>query len=425
MRQLLAVILLSVVVLLPASTWATADHFLVTSLTPDLIMLSTNQGTYSTNSLVFFGEDGVLLVDTQSEGDREALRAFVDSLGLGAAKYIINTHRHIEHIGGNDLFGPDPVIIAHRLFPEKLLRGTYVFSEYPPETYPDITFADSLELRFNGETIRMVDIAGSHDDNEIMVHFRDHKVAHVSSVVNGFNLPSVDKDGNVLEFEPQVRRLMELLPEDVRLVSGHNGHATGFDFVGTWGQLGPYADMLHSTVETVRQGLAEGKDVEKLQDEGVLDGFEDYAGSYVGTDDWIKYVAKALTDTAGPRKDICGPVFDAWKSGGTDAAVSLYRELATGDPEEYDATENTLLNIGFKLFGRGLYEDAAAFLKGSAELYPDAEYGFYTHYVLGKCYQQLGRLDEALEHARESTRLNPDFVGASAFVSELTGEPSD
>ena len=84
-----------------SATAMTDDHFQVTTLAPDLLMLSTDQGSYSNNSLIFTGPDGVLLVDTQSADDSGAFKAFVEGLGSGVPKYIINTHRHIEHIGGN------------------------------------------------------------------------------------------------------------------------------------------------------------------------------------------------------------------------------------------------------------------------------------------------------------------------------------
>ena len=109
--------------LLAFSTIANAQsgqHFQVTSLADDLLMLSTDQGSYSNNSLVFTGPDGLLLVDTHGRDDAQALKAFVDGLGLGEPKYIINTHRHVEHIGGNHLFGAGPVVVTHKLFPEKL-----------------------------------------------------------------------------------------------------------------------------------------------------------------------------------------------------------------------------------------------------------------------------------------------------------------
>ncbi len=397
------------------------DHFQVTTLAPDLLMLSTDQGSYCTNSLVFTGEDGILLVDTHGTSDREAFKKFIDDLGLGAPRYIINTHRHEEHIGGNAIFGPDPVIVAHHLLPEKLRSGAFLFSEYPPDSYPDITVSDSHEISFNGEIIRLVDIGGTHDDNEIMVHFTHHKIAHLSSVVNGFNFPSVDSDGDVLKFESTVRRLMTLLPQDVRLISGHNGRASGFDFVGTWDQLPAYAEMMKSTVAIVDQGLADGRTLEEMQGSGVLDDYKHYAGSYVGTDGWIDYIVDALTVPRETRKDIFKPIFETWKKEGARAAVDRYRQLEKTRKEEFDFHETTLLSIGSKLYDRGLFEDACEFLLGSIDLYPESEYHYYSHYLAARGFHKLDQPDKAVKHCRESISSNPDFAGASKFLEELSG----
>ena len=410
---------LVVACLLPAFA-AADDHFIVTTLASDLLMLSTDQGSYSNNSLVFTGEDGVLLVDTHHDSDAEAFHDFVENLGFGVPKYIINTHRHVEHIGGNAVFGPDPIIIADHLLPEKLLSGTFLFSEYPRESFPDITFEDSVEIRFNGEIIRLTSIGGSHDDNEIMVHFTKHKIAHVSSVVNGFNFPSVDSDGNALEFESVTRRLMTLLPKDTRLVSGHNGKSKGFDFVGTWDMLPAYADMMKATVAIVRSGLEHGMTMEEMQEAGVLDEYKDYSGSYVDTNRWIEYVVNALTEPRKTRADVCKPVYEEWKQNGAKAAVDRYRELLRTQGQEYDFNDNVLMIIGSKLYTRGLYNDSIEFLLGSLDIYPNAQYGYYTHYLAAKNFQKLSRPDLAAEHCRASLRLEPDFEEASTLMEELS-----
>lgn len=395
-------------------------HFQITRLADDLLMLSTDQGSYSNNSLVFYGPDGVLLVDTHTRDDAAALKAFVADLGFGAPSYIINTHRHGEHIGGNHLFGAGPLVVAHKLFPEKLRSGSSLFAEFPPEAMPDITFDEALEIIFNGELIRLVFIGGSHDDNEIMVHFTKHGVAHVSSVVNGFNFPSVDSDGDVLQFEPLTRQLMELLPENTRLVSGHNGRANGFNFVGRWDQLAAYAEMMKQTVAIARGELAAGKSRQDMIDAGVFDAYSQYAGSYVGTDEWIDYVVSALTETRETRADICKPVYKTWKRDGAEAAVALYRELLHDAPDKYDFQDYTLLAIGSQLLGNEKYADAVTFLAGSRATYPESEYGYYTHYLAAKGLQQLERRADAIAQAQESLRLKPDFNGATELLSELT-----
>jgi glyoxylase-like metal-dependent hydrolase (beta-lactamase superfamily II) len=401
------------------------DYFQVYPIAPDLLLICTDQGSYSNNSLVFTGEDGLLLVDTHHGSDVEAFKEFVDGLGFGDPKYIISTHRHQEHIGGNHLWGEDPVVVGHYLLEEKMRSGTYLFNGYTRASYPDITVEESLEINFNGELIRLTNIGGSHDDNEILVHFTGHGVAHISSVVNGFNFPSVDSDGDVLMFESMTRKLMTLLPKDTRLVSGHHGKTRGFDVLGTWDQFPAYADMMKTTVEIVKQKLAEGKTQEEMQEAGVLDDYQEYAGSYVDTNGWIEYVVDVLTVPKETRDDICKPVYTAWQEDGAKAAVDRYRDLLSTQEEKYDFNEYVLMSIGSKLYVRGMYDDAVVFLLGCVDMYPEARYGYYIQYLVAKSYQKQDRIEKATEHCEESIRLNPDFTNATGLMEELTGKSKD
>ena len=415
------ILTLSLLAVFPAAATLADDHFQITMLAPDLLMLSTDQGNYSNNSLIFTGPDGLLLVDTHHGEDAEHFKTFIEDLGLGKPKYIITTHRHVEHIGGNHLFGADPILVAHQLLPEKLRSGTFLFSEYPPEAFPDITFTDSLEITFNDEIIRLANIGGSHDDNEILVHFTKHGIAHTSSVVNGFNFPSVDGDGDVLQFEAQTRRLMTMLPRDVRLVSGHHGQATGYDFVGRWDQLPAYADMMNDTVDIVRRELAAGKSQEDMEAAGIFDAYEQYAGSYVSTNGWINYVVDALTVPRETRDDICKPVYKVWRQDGAKAAVEHYQYLLKTQEGQYDFNQYVLMGIGSKLYANESYADSVVFLMGSSNIYPESEYDYYTRYLAAKGLQKLGRTDEAIVQSRESVRLNGDFDDAANLLEELTG----
>jgi glyoxylase-like metal-dependent hydrolase (beta-lactamase superfamily II) len=384
----------------------------VTQLTDRVYLLSTDQGEYTTNTIAFVGEDGILLVDTQAEDDAEALRLAVDAFGRGTPKYTINTHRHVEHVGGNAIFGEAPIVIAHALVPEKLKSGSYLFDEFPDATFPDITFCDSLSLYFNGELVRMVAVPGSHDDNEIMVHFTDSKVVHLSSLVNGFNFPSVDADGDVLRFPELVARAIELLPEDVIIVSGHND-------TGTWQDLHTYHDMLVQTTDIVRAGLAEGKDLATLQAENVLEAWESYAGSYVSTDEWIEYLVAGLQPSDEPTRTVYEPLYYVWKDEGAEAALTRYLELRRDYPDEYRFDEFTLLVIGNKLLARDHVENAVKFLAASLEEYPDSPYSYYTAYKLGAAYKDLGDTEQARRYGERSLELNPEFAAASALLEEL------
>jgi cyclase len=405
---------IALAVLSPGSLARAQDESPITvaNLTDKLWLLSTDQGEYTTNTIAFVGEDGLLLVDTQAEEDAEVLKEAVDGLGKGSPKYIINTHRHIEHVGGNAVFGNEPIVIAHELVPLKLKSGSFIFNEFPPATYPDITVADSMSLYFNGERIRIVALSGSHDDNEIIVHFTQSKVVHLSSLVNGFNFPSIDSDGDALKFPDLVARAIELLPQDVIIVSGHND-------VGTWQDLHRYHDMLVTTTEIVRQGLNGGKDVEALQKDGVLDGWKEYAGSYVSTDEWIEYLAKALKGKEEPKQSVFEPLYYTWKEEGAESAVEHYSSLRRDHESEYSFSDFDLLVIGNKLLARDLTQAAAVFLQASVSEYPESKYNYYASYKLADAYDRLGDKGLAIENCRRALELNPEFEPAAKLLKEL------
>ena len=380
-------------------------------LTDKIYQLSTDEGEYSTNVLVFVGGDGLLLVDTNAEEYAEEFKEQIDSFGKGLPKYIINTHRHVEHIGGNAVFGPDPVVIGHDLIRKKLRSGRYLFDEYPEITMPDIGITDSVYLYFSGERVRLIPMGGSHDDNEIIIHFTESKVVHLSSLVNGLNFPSIDSDGDVMRFEELVSKAIELLPDDVTIVSGHNNNCTRAD-------LYDYVDMIRETTVIVRNGLAAGKTVEQLQEEKVLARFEKYAQSYVSPETWIKYLAYGIEGKVAKKK-IFEPLYYAFKEGGAESAIKKYHSLKSEHSDKYEFQEVELVIIGMKLNKKEKHSDTVKILELCLDEYPEGDYLNYTHYIIGKSLKELGQIKDAIAHCEKSLEVNPEFQGASQLLEEL------
>lgn len=416
-----SLIALAAGIVLAAPTPATAQTRPITTtrLSEHLYLLSVDEMNYSTNTLVLTGPDGVLIVDTQKREDGPALRAAVAALG-GPVRYIVNTHRHIEHVGGNEAFDVEPVVIGHALLPEKLRSRSFLFEEFPPATFPDITVADSLTLFFNGERIRLVAVPGSHDDHELMVHFTGANIVHLSSLTNGFNLPSVDDDGDVLAFPAVIDRAASLLPRDVRIISGHSPR--GIHELRSWSDLRPYRDMIARTIDIVRAGLARGRDVAALQRDSVLREFGSYAGSYVGEDDWIEEVADRLRRPAGPRPPfVFADLHATWKSQGAAAAVARYTTLRRDHAAEYRFGENDLLVAGMKVLPNHHAADAVTFLEGSLREYPAAPLRYMTHLYLALAHRELGNVERAREQCRRALEVNPRYERASQLLAELGG----
>jgi len=417
MKRLSTLALAGVFVMLASVATAQDRRVTTTRLTEKLYLLSTDQANYSTNTLAFVGPDGVLIVDTQTRENAPALKAAVDALGRGTPRYIINTHRHIEHVGGNAIFGAEPVVIAHALLPAKLRSRSFLFEEFPPATFPDITVADSLTLFFNGERIRIVALPGSHDDNELMVHFTESKVVHLSSLVNGFNFPSVDEDGDALRFPELAERAMALLPGDVAVISGHN--ARGEHRAGTWSDLQAYRDMMARCIEIVRNGLAQGKDVAALQRDSVLRQYASYARSYVSANDWIETLADRLRQPRDTSPTVWAPLHETWRAQGAAAAVTRFSEIRRDHAAEYQFDEYTLLVIGIKLVSNDHPQDAVVFLEGSLREYPNAPLNYRAHYELALAHRRLGNADAARRACQRALRLNPSYAPATALLAEL------
>ena len=417
MKRLSTLALAGVFVMLASVATAQDRRVTTTRLTEKLYLLSTDQANYSTNTLAFVGPDGVLIVDTQTRENAPALKAAVDALGRGTPRYIINTHRHIEHVGGNAIFGAEPVVIAHALLPAKLRSRSFLFEEFPPATFPDITVADSLTLFFNGERIRIVALPGSHDDNELMVHFTESKVVHLSSLVNGFNFPSVDEDGDALRFPELAERAMALLPGDVAVISGHN--ARGEHRAGTWSDLQAYRDMMARCIEIVRNGLAQGKDVAALQRDSVLRQYASYARSYVSANDWIETLAHRLRQPRDTSPTVWAPLHETWRAQGAAAAVTRFSEIRRDHAAEYQFDEYTLLVIGIKLVSNDHPQDAVVFLEGSLREYPNGPLNYRAHYELALAHRRLGNADAARRACQRALRLNPSYAPATALLAEL------
>ena len=317
----------------------------------------------------------------------------------------------MEHVGGNAVFGQDPVIIGHELIRKKLRSGSYLFEEFPEISMPDIGITDSVHLYFNGEMIRIIPMCGSHDDNEVIVHFTGSKVVHLSSLVNGLNFPSVDADGDVLKFEEIVSKAIDLLPDDVIIVSGHNSNCTRAD-------LYDYVDMLHRTTAIVRAGLEAGKTVEQMQEEKVLAGFEKYNHSYVSPEGWIGYLARGIKKE--PRKKtIYEPLYYAYKEDGIDAAIEKYKELKAEHPDEYNFDDVYLINIGGKLQVKQKYVESIKLLQLCLSEYPESKYLYYTHYLISESLKETGDIKKAISHCEKSLKAKSDFQAASRLLEEL------
>ena len=236
------------------------------------------------------GEDGVLVIDTQFDNMADPIRDAIKELSDGEIEFIVNTHFHGDHTGGNKALGQDTPIIAHENARKRLLGTGDVSDQAFRNSLPWVTFDDRLSLHFNGEEIKIVHFPTGHTDTDCVLFFTESNVVHMGDHFFNGRFPFIDLagGGDVASYMNNVQTIIDQLPPDVKIIPGHGALATLDD-------LKAFKAMLDETVGIIRDGIGAGKDEAKLQAEGLPEKYAGAGSGFISTKRWIAIVYESLT----------------------------------------------------------------------------------------------------------------------------------
>ena len=245
---------------------------------------------------VSVGDDGLLIVDDQFAPLADKIRAALKGLADKKLKFILNTHWHGDHTGGNVVFGPEATIIAHDNVRKRLAteQKSTVFNTTTPaspkEALPVITFDQSLSVHFNGEDIRAIHFPHGHTDGDSVIFFSASNVVHLGDDFFAGRFPFVDLEsgGSVEGLIKNIGELVNKIPADARLIPGHGP-------ISTLDDLKSYHRMLQQTTEIVRGKIAAGKTLDQIKSEGLPDEWKPWGTGFIKTDRWVETIYKSLT----------------------------------------------------------------------------------------------------------------------------------
>src|SRR5258705_1387650 len=150
---------------------------------------------------VSVGPDGILIVDDEFAPLADKIKAALKGLGEGKLKFILNTHWHGDHTGGNGVFGPEAPIIAQTNVRKRLADGysspNYNVKPAPKEALPVVTFDQTLSVHFNGEEIRVLHFPHGHTDGDSVIFFTTSNVVHMGDDFFAGSFPFVDLERGV------------------------------------------------------------------------------------------------------------------------------------------------------------------------------------------------------------------------------------
>lgn len=245
---------------------------------------------------VSVGTDGILIVDDQFAPLADKIRAALKTLGEGRLKFVLNTHWHGDHTGGNAQFGPEAPIIAHdnvrrRLATEQRIEIFKLTTPASPkEALPVITFDKSLSVHFNGEEIKVIHFPQGHTDGDSIIFFTTSNVVHMGDDFFVAKFPFVDLDsgGSVQGLTKNIGDIIPKLPADVKIIPGHGPLATVED-------LKQFHQMLKETTAIVQGKMKAGKAMEQIKAEGLPAEWTSWGTGFIKTDVWLEIIHRSLS----------------------------------------------------------------------------------------------------------------------------------
>jgi cyclase len=264
----------------------------VTKVAGNVYMLEGAGG----NIGVSVGPDGILIVDDQFAPLADKIKAALKTLGEGKLKFVLNTHYHGDHTGGNVAFGADAPIIAQTNVRQRLSveQKSKFFNRTTPasskEALPVITFDQAVSVFFNGEEIKVIHFPHGHTDGDSVVFFTGSNVVHMGDDFFNGRFPVVDLEagGDVEGMTKNVGDIISKLPAGVKIIPGHGALS---DVEG----LKTFHRMLVETTDIVRKRIAAGKTLEQIKAEGLPEEWKSWGSGFIKTDIWLTLVYNSLS----------------------------------------------------------------------------------------------------------------------------------
>lgn len=281
MKKIAASALLSIILgFVPAQGWDKVE-IKTTALGDNVYMIQARGG----NIAVHTGEDGLFVIDDQYAPLSNRLLAEIGKLSKQKVSWVINTHWHGDHTGGNENFGATgAVIVAHdnvrlRMSTDQFMKALNREVPASPEAaLPVITFSDSATFHINGDTLKVFHVADAHTDGDAVVYMQQANVIHMGDTWFHTFYPFIDIDsgGHINGMIASAERALALADDDTRIIPGHGP-------LGNKADLEKYLQFLVTTRDRVAEAVKSGKTLEETQQMPITKEWEEEWGQ-----GWIK-----------------------------------------------------------------------------------------------------------------------------------------
>ena len=206
------------------------------------------------------GEDGIVMIDDQFAPLTEKIVAAIRRISNSEIRFLINTHVHGDHTGGNENLGKMGVLIlAHDRVRVRLAEGIGGGPPAPDSALPILTYSDTVTIHLNGEDVHAFPVPPAHTDGDSFIHFRGSDVLHLGDVFRTTGYPFIDRtNGGTLSGTIDALAIaIGVAGPETKMVPGHGVVSSREDVI-------EFRDMVLAVTDRVSKLVDEGKSYEEV-----------------------------------------------------------------------------------------------------------------------------------------------------------------
>lgn len=263
-----------------------------TKITDQIYMLEGRGG----NIGLFIGEDGVFMIDDQFANITPKILKAIKAITNKPVKYLVNTHWHGDHAGGNENMQKEgAVIVSHENVRKRMSIDTVVRGKTkkasPKEALPVITFTKDMMFHLNGEDVLVSHVHNAHTDGDAHIYFTKSNVIHMGDTYFQGKFPYIDLNsgGSIDGYIASAEKALLMANDETVIIPGHRG-------LSNKKELKAFKNMLVTIRDRVKEDIKKGKTLEEVKgDKKITKEFEkEYSWGFINDEKIRTVIYKSL-----------------------------------------------------------------------------------------------------------------------------------
>jgi cyclase len=248
---------------------------------------------------VMTGKEGTLMIDDQFAPLSGKINEAIKKLDPGDIRFVVNTHLHGDHSGGNENFKRmGSTIVAHDFVRVRMMQGQGNTPPRGKDALPIITFSDRLSFHRNDEDIELIHFDPGHTDGDVIVRFKNANVFHTGDAYGRHRFPYIDlsSGGTFTGYISTLDKILLVTDDNSKIIPGHGELSTKAD-------IKKFRDQMVDIRDQISAALTKGKKVEEIPSLGITDKYDAELGkNFIKGKDFALLVAEELKRSMPTKK---------------------------------------------------------------------------------------------------------------------------